>query len=143
MLGIFNISASGLSAQRLRMDIIADNIANASTVRPPGEEPYRRRYPVFAAKQGDSFAAALQRSTEKIGQGVRVVAILEDTVTPGELVYQPEHPYADEQGYIRMPNVNIMREMVNMISASRAYEANVTALNATKAMVTKALEIGR
>ncbi|HHW98544.1 MAG TPA: flagellar basal body rod protein FlgC [Firmicutes bacterium] len=143
MLGIFNISASGLSAQRLRMDIIADNIANASTVRPPGEVPYQRRYPLFAAKQDNSFAAALQRSTEKVGQGVRVVAILEDNVTPGELVYQPEHPYADEQGYIRMPNVNIMREMVNMISASRAYEANVTALNATKAMVTKALEIGR
>ncbi|NLW17038.1 MAG: flagellar basal body rod protein FlgC [Firmicutes bacterium] len=142
-MGIFGISASGLSAQRLRMDIIADNIANASTVRPPGEAPFQRRYPIFAAKQDDSFAAVLRRSTQQLGQGVRVVAIAEDNVTPGELVYQPEHPYADEQGYIRMPNVNIMREMVNMISASRAYEANVTALNSTKAMVAKALEIGR
>lgn len=143
MLGIFGASASGLSAQRLRMDIISDNIANASTVKPAGELPFRRRYPIFAAKQDDSFADFLKRSTGKVGQGVRVVAIAEDAVTPGELVYQPEHPYADEQGYIHMPNVNIMREMVNMISASRAYEANVTALNATKAMIAKALEIGR
>lgn len=143
MLGIFGTSASGLSAQRLRMDIISDNIANASTVRPAGEVPFQRRYPIFAAKREDSFASMLKRSSDKIGQGVRVVAIAEDAVTPGELVYQPEHPYADEQGYIHMPNVNIMREMVNMISASRAYEANVTALNSTKAMIAKALEIGR
>lgn len=143
MLGIFGISASGLSAQRLRMDIISDNIANASTVRPSDEVPFQRRYPIFAAKQDGSFASALKRSTENLGQGVRVMAIAQDNVTPGELVYQPEHPYADEQGYVHMPNVNIMREMVNMISASRAYEANVTALNATKSMIAKALEIGR
>ncbi len=143
MLGIFDISASGLSAQRLRMDIISDNIANASTVRPADQVPFQRRYPIFAEKQDNSFASALKRSTAQMGQGVRVVAIAEDDVTPGELVYQPEHPYADAQGYVHMPNVNIMREMVNMISASRAYEANVTALNATKSMIAKALEIGR
>ncbi|NLY54213.1 MAG: flagellar basal body rod protein FlgC [Firmicutes bacterium] len=143
MLGVFNISASGLSAQRLRMDIIADNLANAQTTRPASETPFRRRYPIFAPKETTSFAAALRRSSDRLSQGVRVVAIVEDNHTPGELVYDPGHPHADEQGYVRMPNVNTVREMVQMISASRAYEANVTALNATKAMIAKALEIGR
>lgn len=143
MLGAFHISASGLSAQRLRMDVISDNIANAATIRPAAEAPFQRRYPIFAAKQDSSFASVLKRSTDKLGQGVRVVTIAEDDVTPGELVYKPEHPYADAKGYVHMPNVNVMREMVNMISASRAYEANVTALNATKSMIAKALEIGR
>lgn len=143
MLGIFSISASGLSAQRLRMDIIADNITNAQTIRPAHETPYRRKYPIFAAKQGNNFADELRRSTAKLGVGVQVTAIFEDDFTPGELVFQPEHPFADEQGYVHMPNINTMREMVNMISASRAYEANVTALNATKSMISKALEIGR
>ncbi len=143
MFGVFNISASGLSAQRLRMDIISDNIANASTIRPATETTFQRRYPIFAVKQGGNFASALRRSTAQLGQGVRVVAIAKDDVTPSELVYQPEHPFADAQGYVHMPNVNVMREMVNMISASRAYEANVTALNSTKSMIAKALEIGR
>ncbi len=143
MFGVFNISASGLSAQRLRMDIISDNIANSATIRPATETPFQRRYPVFAVKQESGFAKALRRSTGQLGQGVRVVAIAKDDFTPGELVYKPEHPFADAQGYVHMPNVNMMREMVNVMSASRAYEANVTALNASKSMIAKALEIGR
>lgn len=125
------------------MDIIADNIANAQTVRPADEAPFRRRYPLFAVKETGGFAESLNYYKSKFGQGVQVVAIHEDQTATAELVYQPDHPYADDAGYIHMPNVNIMREMVDMISASRAYEANVTALNASKAMLNKALEIGR
>lgn len=155
MLHVFQISASGLTAQRLRLDIIADNIANAQTTRPADQTPYQRRYPVFAAGNpgdsmaaqlrhaDDSFASVLRRFEDYRAHGVRVSAIREDDVTPGDLVYDPSHPHADEQGYVHMPNVKVAQEMVNLLSASRAYEANVTALNATKSMLAKSLEIGR
>ncbi len=143
MLKSLSISASGLSAQRLRMDIIADNIANAQTTRPPGETPFYRRHPLFAARGGESFGSLLNKQMSREELGVKVVSIAEDRVTPGELIYDPGHPHADANGYVHMPNVNVVNEMVNMISASRAYEANVTVINATKAMAAKALEIGR
>jgi len=125
------------------MDIIADNIANAQTTRPADEAPFYRRYPLLASR-AETFGSMLSREMgSKLSAGVTVVAISEDRVTPGESVYDPGHPHADSNGYLRMPNVNVVNEMVNMISASRAYEANVTVINATKAMAAKALEIGR
>ncbi|QEK12282.1 flagellar basal body rod protein FlgC [Crassaminicella thermophila] len=138
-----NVSASGLTAERLRMDIISKNIANANTTRTSNGTPYRRQVPIF--KQANAnFSQILEnvKRRSKIGGGVEVVAIEEDK-TPFKKVYDPGHPDADKDGYVQMPNVDIVSEMINMISATRAYEANVTAMNATKSMAMKALEIGR
>ena len=133
---IMNISATGMSAQRLRLDIISTNIANAETTRTSRGEPYRRKVPIFAEY--------LKRSANGIMEcvGVKVVGIWEDP-SPFKLVYDPSHPDADENGYVRMPNVNVVREMVDLISAQRAYEANVSAFNVTKSMINSALQIGR
>lgn len=139
----FDISASALTAQRLRMDVISSNIANADTTRGRlvnGEwEPYQRKLVVMESKQ--SFADVL-KNTLQPGEGVKVSRIREDQA-PFKQVYNPTHPEADENGFVKMPNVDILQEMADMISASRSYEANVTALNATKSMFMKALEIGR
>lgn len=140
----FNISASGLTAQRLRMDIISDNIANVNTTRTSDGDPYRRKIPVFGAR-GNSFNQIL---SDKIGRsdiqtgGVEVKEISEDQ-SPFKMKYNPEHPDANDQGYVAMPNVNVTTEMVDMISASRAYEANVTALNTAKDMAKQGLQIGQ
>lgn len=137
----FNITGSGLTAQRLRMDVISQNIANARVTRTEDGGPYRRKMVVLSSiESGEgSFASALQKAA---GGGVQVEAIAED---PSELVpvYEPDHPDADEDGYVMYPNVNTAQEMIDMLGASRAYEANVTAFNAVKAMALKALEIGR
>lgn len=142
MFNNFDISASGLTAQRLRMDIISDNIANVNTTRTADGGPYRRRVPVFQEKSLNSFSNILSHKISSRHQGVSVKAIDEDS-SPFKKVYRPEHPDADESGYLSLPNVNITTEMVDMIEASRAYEANVTALNTSKNMAMKALEIGR
>lgn len=137
--------ASGLTAQRLRMDLISQNIANASTTRTENGTPYRRKVAVFEEKQsGTPFSEYLSESSRQLisGNGVRVARIAEDP-TPFKRVYDPGHPDADSEGYVQMPNVDIITEMVNMISATRSYEANVTAINATKGMAVKALDIGR
>lgn len=143
-LNSINISASGLTAEKLRMDVISRNIANVNTTRTADGTPYRRQ--VVAFQEGDkqmSFSEYLSDASKgMIGSGVKVVGIEEDK-TPFKSVYDPGHPDADDQGYVKMPNVDIMTEMVNMISASRAYEANVTAINSAKSMALKALEIGR
>lgn len=123
-------SASALTADRLWLDIVADNIANANTTRTATGEPFRRRIPVFAARAGAPAG------------GVQVVAVTEDP-SPFRLRYEPGHPDADENGYVRMPNVDVIKEMVDMIAATRAYEANVTAINAAKGMFLRALDIGR
>ena len=136
------ISGSGLTAQRFRMDTIAQNIANAATTRTAEGRPYRRRVPVFQPGQegfGPMLSAALRRYH---AGGVRVTGVLEDP-SPFKSVYEPHHPDADAQGYVRYPNVDITRELINMMSASRSYEANVTILNTTKSLAAKALEIGR
>lgn len=144
----FDASASALTAQRLRMDIISSNIANAETTR--GKlvngryEPYTRKLAVIEpirTKFSDVLDAKMTGGEGRTS-GVKVTQIMEDR-TPPKLVYNPSHPDADADGYVRMPNVDILKEMVDMIAATRSYEANVTALNATKAMFTKALEIGR
>ncbi len=131
---IMNISASGMTANRLRIDVIADNIANAETTRTPEGGPYRKKVPIFAEY--------LRRTAQGWKPaGVRVVKIKEDPSY--RLVYDPSHPDADENGYVKMPNVNVLKEMVDLINAQRAYEANVSALNTVKSMVNSALNIGR
>lgn len=143
----FSISASALTAQRLRMDVISSNIANAETTRASvtnGEAvPYKRKMVVLEPNK-TSFNSLLQNQMKGSGsgEGVRVSEIREDQ-SPLKPVYDPTHPDANAEGYVYMPNVDIAKEMVDMISASRSYEANVTALNSTKAMISKALEIGR
>ncbi|MCR4434504.1 MAG: flagellar basal body rod protein FlgC [Clostridiales bacterium] len=140
-----DISASGLTAQRLRMDILSQNIANANTTRTEKGTPYRRKTVVFEERSATApFSDYLAEADgEKlVGSGVRVVKITEDP-TPFKKVYDPGHPDADKDGYVEMPNVDIITEMVDMISATRAYEANVTSINTTKGMAMKALDIGR
>ncbi len=139
-----NISASGLTAERLRMDIISKNIANANTTRTSSGVPYRRQIPIFKQDDSNSFSNILKETVNKnsIGNGVEVVSITEDK-SPFKKVYNPGHPDSDSEGYVLMPNVDIVTEMINLISASRAYEANVTSLNSTKSIAMKALEIGR
>lgn len=140
----FNISSSGLTAQRLRMDLISENIANVNTTRTADGEPYRRKIPVFSEKTS-SFNQVLK---SKMGpgsseaKGVEVDSINEDQ-SPLKMKYDPQHPDANENGYVAMPNVNISSEMVDMISASRAYEANVTALETAKDMAKQALRISQ
>ncbi|AIQ64457.1 Flagellar basal-body rod protein FlgC [compost metagenome] len=142
----FGISASALTAQRLRMDVISSNIANAETTRASVVDgkpvPYRRKMVELESVKSDSFSNILQSQMNSGTQGVRVRAITEDS-SPLKPVYNPTHPDADENGYVYMPNVDTTKEMVDMLSASRSYDANVTMFNASKAMVTKALEIGK
>ena len=128
------ISATGMAAERLRMDLVANNLANINTTRTAGGGPYQRQSAVFAEMLG--------RVQGKSGGGVRVVEISRDN-SPPQLIHDPGHPDANEDGYVAMPNVNVINEMVDMITATRAYEANVTAVNAFKGMFLKALEIGR
>lgn len=135
------ISSSGLSAERLRMDIIADNIANAETTRTPNGGPYRRKIVSFEENLTRELDKQTNRYEDKL-KGVRTKNIHEDQ-SPLKKVYDPSHPDADQDGYVLMPNVNILNEMVELIAASRSFEANVTAMNAEKQMAMKALEIGR
>ncbi|UHA73941.1 flagellar basal body rod protein FlgC [Paenibacillus sp. 481] len=143
----FQISASGLTAQRLRMDVISSNIANAETTRAGFVNgqfvPYQRKTVVMSPTQ-PSFQQTLQAAMqgESTPRGVKVTQIKSDEA-PFKLVFNPTHPDADQNGYVHMPNVDMAKEMVDMISATRSYEANVTALNASKSMIMKALEIGR
>ncbi|AIQ24726.1 flagellar basal body rod protein FlgC [Paenibacillus sp. FSL E2-8871] len=143
----FGISASALTAQRLRMDVISSNVANAETTRASVVDgkavPYRRKLVVMEATESNKFSNILNSKLNgSSSEGVKVQSIIEDT-SPLKPVYNPSHPDADAEGYVYMPNVDITKEMVDMLSASRSYEANVTMLNASKAMVSKALEIGR
>ena len=139
----FDISGSGMSAQRLRSDIIAQNIANVSSTSSQNGEAYRRKSVVFTEKNHMSFGDILMTTAGTIGSGVKVTKIVEDHETPMSMVYDPAHPDADENGYVTYPNVNVVTEMTNLIDASRAFEANVTAFNATKSMAVKGLEIGQ
>lgn len=146
-----NTSASALTAQRLRMDVISSNMANVDTTRGKlvdGEwQPYRRKSVSFQPQEGQfsSMLNAAMGKTNKgsAGYGVKVSRINEDTETPFKLVFDPSHPDANEQGYVEMPNVDPLREMIDLMSATRSYEANVTVLNANKSMLMKALEIGK
>lgn len=144
MINAFNnlrISASGLSAERLRMDTISSNIANVDTTRGADGQPYRRKIAVFQ----ENLNSQLNKKTggyEEVSQGVKAVGIQNDQ-SPLRRVYDPSNPDADNQGYVSMPNVNILNEMADMMVATRAYEANIDAINSEKSMFSKALEIGR
>lgn len=138
-----DISASALTAQRLRMDVISENIANIDTTRTASGEPYRRRYVLFQQQEAKPFSEYLNKSIRgKAGAGVEVSEIAEDP-SAFKLQYDPAHPDADEYGYVQMPNVDLVTEMVDMMSATRSFEANVTAFNATKSMAMTAMEIGK
>lgn len=145
-MGLFDAlttSASGLSAQRLRMNLISENLANINTTRTESGGPYQRKEPVFAARQGNmSFQGVLDRELSAGLTPVQVEAVIPDN-RPAILKYDPDHPDADNEGYVAMPNIQVVEEMVNMMSASRSYEANVTAIKTIKSMVLKAMEIGR
>ncbi|MCI9598011.1 MAG: flagellar basal body rod protein FlgC [Firmicutes bacterium] len=146
-LSSLNISASGMTAQRARLDVAAENIANIETTRTESGGPYRRRMIVLEAKN-DSFSQVLSQTMAGASRGtqttagVRATQILED---PTELkaVYEPDHPDADEEGYVRMPNIDMVKEMTDGMAATRSYEANITAFNAVKLMAQKALEVGK
>ena len=139
----FHISASGMAAERFRMRIASENIANVDTTRTENGGAYRRKNVVLESKKG-TFDRALQRAGKTSGRnaGVRVAAVIADD---RELkhVYRPDHPDADENGYVDLPNVDLIKETIDSMEATRAYEANVTAFNAIKLMSQKALEIGR
>ena len=146
MFTAFNINASGLTAQRYRMDIISENVANANTTRTADGTPYRRKVVTFEEKGAGSekFGAVFNKARKNyVGNGVKVDAVTEDTWTEMHKVYDPSHPDADENGYVTYPNVNIITEMTNLIDASRAYEANSTAFNASKSMAQQALNMGK
>jgi len=138
-----NTSSAALSAQRLRMNLISGNLANVNTTRTAEGGPYRRKEAVFAAQPlNQSFKRILADRQNNTIASVKVARVIEDR-NPPVMKYDPQHPDADAKGYVAMPNINLMEEMVNMISATRGYEANVTALKAAKDMALKALEIGR
>jgi flagellar basal-body rod protein FlgC len=143
LLDALQTSASGLSAQRLRMNLIASNLANVNTTQTAQGTPYRRMDAVFKAHPvHENFKDALARETGSQHIEVQVTEIRPDN-RPPVLKYDPGHPDADVEGYVALPNINVVEEMVNMISASRSYEANVTAIRATKEMASDAIDIGR
>ncbi|MBF0554960.1 MAG: flagellar basal body rod protein FlgC [Nitrospirae bacterium] len=133
--GVFKTSASALEAQRERMNVVASNLANAHTTRTDQGGPYKRKDVAFQV-------APVDKDPNTLNNGVKVSEIVEDQ-TPPTLIYDPTHPDANSAGYVAMPNVNVVEEMVNMMMASRAYEANVSAFNISKGMYLKTLEIGK
>ncbi|MCQ2522278.1 MAG: flagellar basal body rod protein FlgC [Lachnospiraceae bacterium] len=159
MFTAFDISATGLSAERYRMDIISENVANANTTRTADGTPYRRKVVTFETQETDankSFshvldhaiannhlgkARTLRMNEDAIGYGVKIPQVSEDYTTEMNMVYDPSHPDADENGYVTYPNVNTITEMTNLIDASRAYEANATAFSASKSIAMKGLSL--
>lgn len=151
-LSSMNIVASGLTAQQLRLDVVAENITNSTTTRTEnGEGAYRRKMVVFEAQSGrESFREVMARAANGLAPngsgtnagGVKVSQIVEDP-SPMKLVYDPTHPDANEEGYVELPNVDTVKEMTDAMAATQAYSANVTAFNALKSVVSKGLEIGR
>ncbi|MCA9212367.1 MAG: flagellar basal body rod protein FlgC [Planctomycetales bacterium] len=138
MLGTTQISASGLAAERFRMEVIANNIANANTTQGLNGQPFRRKEVVFAA----ALADAMERHGLNGSGGVQVVGVQEDT-TEAPKVYRPGHPHADAEGFVAMPNVNLSNEMVDLITATRGYEANLKVLNAYKDSIRQSLALLR
>ena len=157
MFAAFNISASGMTAQQLRTDVISQNIANANTTRTSDGTAYVKKSVVFTEKtvtsgmagrsvssSGTTFADALRAANGGVvGSGVKVTSIYDDTSTDMNMVYDPSHPDADENGYVTYPNVNVVQEMTDLIDASRSYEANISAFNSSKDMASKGLTIGQ
>lgn len=142
----FGVNASGMTAERYRMDIISQNVANANTTRTEDGTPYKRKVVTFHEKTTNptEFGTIFRKSRGMdVGDGVKVYGVYEDNTEEMKKVYDPSHPDADEYGYVTYPNVNIVTEMTNMIDSTRAYEANATAFNASKSIAMKGLDIGR
>ncbi len=138
-----DISSSALSAERTRMNLISSNLANANSTRTSEGGAYRRKDAVFSAQPlSEGFQSSLNKFSQQSLKQVGVVDIVEDS-SPPRVQYEPSHPDANSEGYVSLPNVNVMEEMVDMISATRAYEANVTAVQAAKSMALKTLELGK
>ncbi len=132
LFNIFNVAGSGMAAQSQRLNVVASNLANADSTTSANGQPYKARQVVFSAMPVDGISA----------QGVKVTAVVEDN-SPMKMVYDPKHPMASKEGYVAMPNVNVVDEMVNMISASRAYQNNVDVMNTSKTLLLKTLTIGQ
>ncbi len=132
LFNIFNVAGSGMAAQSQRLNVVASNLANADSTTGANGKPYRAKQVIFSAVPLDDGSA----------QGVKVTAVVEDN-SPMKMVYDPKHPMADEKGYVTMPNVDVVGEMVNMISASRAYQNNVDVMNTSKTLLLKTLTIGQ
>lgn len=132
LFNIFNVAGSGMAAQSQRLNVVASNLANADSTTSANGQPYKAKQVVFSVMQVDGSAA----------QGVKVAAVVEDN-SPMKMMYDPKHPMADAQGYVAMPNVDVVGEMVNMISASRAYQNNVDVMNTSKTLLLKTLTIGQ
>ena len=143
MFSAFDINATGMTAERFRMDTIAQNVANTNTSRTEARTPYRRKVVVFEEKNSQTpFHQVLNKARDRYsGSGVKLTGVYEDTWTEGNMVYDPSHPDADENGYVMYPNVNIITEMTNLIDASRAYQANTTAFSASKNIATMGLNM--
>ncbi len=140
----FDINTSALTAQRFRMDVISENVANVTTTRTEDGTPYTRKIVTFREKNVTPFSKVLSNTREAyLGNGVKVSKVSEDTESEYVMKYDPSHPDADENGYVSYPNVNIITEMTNMIDASRSYEANLTAFETSKAIALKGLELGK
>jgi len=138
-----NIAASGLSAERAHINIISMNLANVKTTRTPEGGPYRRKSVVFQSRPLDSeFTKAMRTELEREVKGVKVIGVVTDQ-RPFKMVYDPGHPDANAQGYVSFPDINVVEEMTNMMTALRTYEANVATITSVKAMFNKALELGR
>ncbi len=136
------IGASGLTAQRQRMDTIASNLANIETTRTPEGGPYKRKDVMFSALPLDPFSGTFNDALADQVRQVMVTEVVEDQSAP-MLVFNPSHPDANEEGYVAMPNINLMEEMVNLINATRSFEANVQSINAAKSMALRAIDLGR
>lgn len=137
-----NISASGLTAQKKRLDIVSENITHYNTTRTEDGGPYTRKAVVFESISDNNFKSKYMSAFKDQNQGVRISEIVEDP-TPHKVIYQPEHPDSDEFGYVTLPNVDVTQEMIDSMEITRAYDASLTAFNAMKSMAMKALEIGR
>ena len=154
LLDVFDISGSAMSAQSVRLNVTASNLANAQSVSSSVGTTYRARHPVFAAIQASAISAAAGRAATASGdtrgaiddssgsRGVRVLGIVESQAPP-ELHYEPDHPYADANGYVAYPNVNVVEEMANMISASRSFQVNVQTMQAAREMAARLLTLGQ
>ena len=145
-LSSMNVVGSGLTAQQLRLDVVSENITNMNTTRTEDGTPYRRKVVTFEEKgpEQGTFSSIFGTASDRYkNQGVKVSSVKEDTWTQMNMVYDPSHPDADENGYVTYPNVNVGTEMTNLIDASRSYEANATAFNASKSMAARGLEIAQ
>ena len=141
-LSAMKIGASGLTAQRMRMDTIASNLANIETTRTPEGGPYKRKDVMFTALPLNEFSTKLNDAMSDQVRKVAVTEVVEDQ-SPPTMVFNPNHPDADTEGYVAMPNINMMEEMVNLMNSTRSFEANIQSINAAKAMALRAIELGR